>query len=122
MAEPRIITNRTELRVLLGAPRRAPFTIDLPDLSTPENAALQTRLRRLVDACGCAEAAAGLLLGLGLDVASWLALPSRSASLAYYLLLPPFLMFIGKRLGLWRARRRLRRLIARLEPTSLFNI
>lgn len=114
MPDAKVISSRDQVRLLAQAPRRAQFRLDIPDLTQSENAELESELREALNACGCLEAAAGLALGLVVDLGLWLVLPTPS--MLYLIAVPILMMVAGKKFGQWRGRNALRRLIRQVAP------
>lgn len=104
-----IIRHRDELSKLLST-HETRVRFEIVGLSDQANAVLQERLGRLYSACGCAEAAAGLLLGLFVAVIGgvWMSMQWwRIALLALVLgvITSAVTKLAAQRLARWRLRR-----------------
>ncbi len=95
-------------------------TLNLPALPPNERAAWQARLDRLNHACGCAEGAVGLIVGLVAALVLAIAQPGGIRATSWRdvgcgALIVVVAAIAGKCLGLWRARNERRRIAAELN-------
>ena len=127
-AVPVVISTIGELHDLIKSGRysrgRVRIDLRLPGLTPPTRSSFEAELHRLMAACGCAEGAAGGLIGLSAafsfaftQTAGPLLIVAGGA-IAYAALGFCAGVIVGKLSGLAMARRRLRRVVAELASIA----
>jgi hypothetical protein len=128
--EPRIIASWSALDDLAMKARRAmvlpPVELHLPGLSPPQAAHWQSVLNQHIAACGCQEGQIAALSSVALYVV-WLVLcPSSPTLTTVHAIAIAFAVacvgaLLGKTVGLWHARNRLRDAIRGLRTVTQSN-
>ena len=105
---------------ILRSPAPGSLLLDLPLLDAVESKHWQAKLNKLLNPCGCGEAAAALLISFSILLAvgvifwhTWKGAPFQSSALG--LTLWVVTIAVGKKYGKLRGRRRLAASIAQLQ-------
>lgn len=120
MTPPYCATEIASLQGILSLKRGSRVVVSVPSIPSGESTKLQDQINLLLSDCGCSLGACALLLAvaacLAFDAWHWPKVATHPLRIFGIDLLACFVVAgIGKSIGLWRARKRLARLISNIE-------